>query len=73
MTAKQAKELADSQAINLREVYQEIEDSAKRGEYSCRWYSHLNVMAVMELRANGYVVSDLGNIRDGECFKISWE
>lgn len=79
MTAKEARELADSiNTSKFKEQYDRIQkmihDEAAIGNYYLDFYGKLVTGIVTELTSTseGYTVEDNSSKTDGESYRISW-
>jgi len=61
MKASKAKKIADRSHMEDVSVFKEIEQAAKKGEYSIQIHTVLDHSMVVRLRALGYKVKDQSN------------
>lgn len=72
MKATEARRVAEAaNTANLEEVYQQIEDWSKKGDFYFHIYYTLTKEQKAELEENGYVITDVSD-RNETCINISW-
>lgn len=77
VSAKEARKLSETSLSSetlyeLEKVNKCIQDSIKKGYYSCWYYSYLHNQSVRKLKNLGYTVTDYSTQIVGACFKIEW-
>lgn len=73
MKATEAKKLSDeANSGDLEEVYREIQEAAKKGDYAIHIYFYPTPQQKAELEGNGYKVTDSSGPNE-TCININWK